>query len=171
MKKSWYLIFLALPIIALSIFLLNPKSSSNGEGKKAMDFTLSDVEGNKFTLSQFNGNVVILNFFATWCKFCRMEIPHLVELYNQYKDKGLTVISISVDRNPHEVLKPFIQSYSINFPVLIGEENVVNEYFGGNQGIPFNVVIDKNGYIRKTYVGVREKSVFENDLKELSEEK
>lgn len=85
----------------------------------------------------------------------------------------MTVISISVDRNPHEVLKPFIESYSINYPVLIGEENVVNEYFGGNRGIPFNVVIDKKGYIKKTYVGWEDKNrlLLENDFKELSGEK
>ncbi|MGQ9619272.1 MAG: TlpA family protein disulfide reductase, partial [Candidatus Aminicenantia bacterium] len=107
-----------------------------------------------------------LNFFATWCRFCRMEIPELVSLASEYKDK-VHIFSISVDENPQQVLPKFINDYKINYPVLLFNESVVSAYGGLTEGIPYTVLIDKNGIIRKTYLGARDKKVFTADIEKL----
>ncbi len=134
--------------------------------EKAYNFILRDLSGKTYKLSDYKGKVVLVNFFATWCRFCRMEIPHLVSLTSEYKDK-VQIFSISVDQNPHQVLKKFIEDYEINYPVLIATDDVVTGYGGLAEGIPYTVLIDQNGIIRNSYLGARDKKVFENDINKL----
>ncbi len=134
--------------------------------EKAYNFYLQDLSGKFYRLSDFKGKIVILNFFATWCRFCRREMPELVSIASEYKDK-VQVISVSVDRNPEEVLPKFISDYKINFPVLLATDEVISGYGGLTEGIPYTVVIDKNGVITNTYLGARKKEVFEADINKL----
>lgn len=155
MKKNFiFLLFLLL--IVPSLFAQD----------KAYNFVLQDISGKTYRLSDYKGKIVLVNFFATWCRFCRMEIPQLVSLASEYKDK-VQVFSISVDQNPYQVLKKFIEDYKINYPVLIATDDVVAGYGGLTEGIPYTVLIDKNGIIRNTYLGARDKKVFENDINKL----
>lgn len=134
--------------------------------QKAYNFVLQDLSGKTYKLSDYKGKIVLVNFFATWCRFCRMEIPQLVDLASEYKDK-VQIFSISVDQNPYQVLEKFIKDYKINYPVLIATDDVIAEYGGLTEGIPYTVLIDKNGIIRNTYLGARDKKVFENDINKL----
>jgi len=134
--------------------------------KKAYDFSLHDLSGKAYRLSDYKGKIVIVNFFATWCRFCRMEIPELVAIASEYKDK-VQIFSISVDDNPFDVLPKFIRDFKINYPVLIASEDVISAYGGLTEGIPYTVLIDGNGIIVNTYLGARKKEVFENDIKRL----
>jgi len=133
--------------------------------ESAPSFTLQDMDGEKVSLSDLKGKIVILDFWATWCPPCVMEIPHFVELYKQYKEQGFAMVGISLDRGGIDVVKSFAQKYGINYPILISDGQVAKAY-GDITSIPTTFVIDSAGNIRRKYIGYRDKSVFEADIKE-----
>jgi peroxiredoxin len=135
----------------------------------APSFTLQDLNGKQVSLSDFKGKVVVLDFWATWCPPCVKEIPHFIELYEQYKDQGFAMVGISVDREGAGVVSSFAQKYSINYPVLMTDGRIEKAY-GDITSIPTTFVIDKAGNIRQKYVGYRDKAIFEADIKALLEE-
>ena len=126
------------------------------------------------SLAAFRGKVVILDFWATWCGPCRMEIPGFIALQNKYRDKGLEVVGVSIDPiaprgNPGgaPAVAPFMQSNGINYTILmVNSPNALRGY-DVSQGIPTTYVLDRNGQIVRTYVGVRPQSVFESDINSL----
>jgi len=134
--------------------------------KPAPDFALFDIYGEKKHLSDFSGNVVILDFWATWCPPCKAEIPHFIELYNEYKDEGLEIIGVALDWNAERVVRPFAEENGITYTLLLGDEKV-GDLYGGIISIPTTFLIDRKGGIRKKYIGYRDKEVFEKDIKEL----
>ena len=107
-----------------------------------------------------------MDFWATWCPPCRAEIPHFVELYSEYKEKGLEIIGVALDRSGAKAIEPFKKANNINYTLLIGNDTV-SDLYGGIMSIPTTFVIDKNGIIRKRYIGYRDKEVFEKDILEL----
>ncbi|MBL7074465.1 TlpA family protein disulfide reductase [candidate division KSB1 bacterium] len=132
----------------------------------APDFILKDLNGKEHRLLDYRDKVVILDFWATWCGPCRMEIPHFINLQKEFGDKGFQMIGIGLDKGGKEILAPFAKKKGINYPILIGDERVVKDY-GGIRGIPTTFVISPQGKIFRKYVGYRGKSVFENDIKTL----
>jgi peroxiredoxin len=134
--------------------------------KEAPDFTLTDLSGQPVTLSEHRGKVVLLDFWATWCPPCRKEIPHFVELYDQYRDQGLEIIGISLDQAGVETVQKFAEEYQINYPVVMGHAEVAGSY-GGIRGIPTTFAISREGKIVETYVGYRDREVFESIIKSL----
>jgi len=141
----------------------NPSLSSL---PRAPNFVLKDVNGNRVSLSDFKGKVVLLDFWCTWCLPCRAEIPHFVDLYSTYRNKGLQIVGIALE--PHNVkgVKKFVQKYRINYPVLIGDYKVSFDY-GGISSIPTTFIITRDGKIFRGYLGYQEKSVFEKDIQVL----
>ena len=133
-------------------------------GKAAPSFTLQDLNGKPVSLSDFKGKVVILDFWATWCGPCVIEIPHFIELYEQYKDRGFAMVGISLDRQGVGIVKSFIQKYRVNYPILM-TDGQVDKAYGGITYIPTTFVIDAAGNIRQKYVGYQDKAVFEADIK------
>ena len=142
------------------------KAPPGPSAKSAPSFTLQDLNGKQVSLSDFKGKVVILDFWATWCPPCVKEIPHFIELYEQYKDQGFAIVGISLDRKGISVVKSFAQKYRVNYPILMADGQVDKAY-GGIPGIPTTFVIDSAGNIRQKYVGYRDKAVFEADIKAL----
>ncbi|MBI5207459.1 MAG: TlpA family protein disulfide reductase [Candidatus Firestonebacteria bacterium] len=134
--------------------------------KKAPDFTLKNINNENITLSSFDGKVIILNFWATWCPPCRNEIPGFIELYNSYKDKNFVIIGVSLDNDGKAVLESFIKEHGINYPVLLGN-NEVTRLYGGIRGIPTTFIINKNRDIVQSFIGFRDKAIFENEIKKL----
>lgn len=133
----------------------------------APDFTLKRIGEGDYTLSKEAKNkVVILDFFATWCGPCKMEIPGFVELYQEYKDQGLEIIGASVDGDPPKVIPSFANKYGIDYPILIADPMIVAAY-GGIRGIPTTFIIDKKGNVVNKHVGYVSKKVFEEEIKEL----
>ncbi|MEW5766581.1 MAG: TlpA disulfide reductase family protein [bacterium] len=132
----------------------------------APDFTLEKLGGGTLTLSALVGKVIVLDFWATWCPPCRAEIPAFVELYSEYKDKGVEIIGLSLDRQGKEVVDSFAQKHKINYPLMMATPEVVMAY-GGIRSIPTTFLIDQQGNVIKYHVGFASKEVFESEIKTL----
>jgi peroxiredoxin len=135
-------------------------------------FSLPDLNGRKVDLVSFKGRVVILEFWATWCGPCREEIPVLNELYRKYKDRGLVVIGISLDRKePKEVMK-FLDQLQVEYINVMGGEEILEKYsqiakLGPIRAIPATFVIDRNGQVCQKFLGLTEKGILEETLQPL----
>jgi thiol-disulfide isomerase/thioredoxin len=131
-----------------------------------LNFTLKDMNGVTVNLASFKGRVILLNFWATWCGPCKLEIPDLVELQEQY-GSDLVVLGFSVDDTPDQ-LKPYASEYEMNYPVLVGlgHENV-QEAYGPLFGIPVSILIDREGRIARKMSGIRSKEQFEREIQPL----
>jgi cytochrome c biogenesis protein CcmG/thiol:disulfide interchange protein DsbE len=136
------------------------------ERKPAPEFTLKDGEGNDVSLADFRGKVVLLNFWATWCGPCKIEMPWFVEFQRKYKDQGFSVVAVSLDEEGWEVVRPFAEDMKLNFPVLLGDDELA-ERFGGVQALPTTFIIDKQGRIYNTHMGLVSMSDYEDEIKKL----
>ncbi|MFA6078222.1 MAG: TlpA disulfide reductase family protein [Candidatus Omnitrophota bacterium] len=133
-------------------------------GQAAPEFSLNDPDGKTVSLSEFQGKVIILDFFASWCPPCREEIPDFIALQSQYGSQGFTMIGVSLVTA--QETKDFAAKTGINYPLVIDDGKVSNAY-GPIRSIPTTFVIDKNMNIVKMYIGYRPKEEFENQIKEL----
>jgi len=120
-------------------------------GEAPFDFTLSDMNGQQVDLKQYAGKPVLLNFWATWCGPCKVEIPELVALQDKYRDEGFTVLGVSID-DPAEELKAFAAEYKMNYPVLMADEAIQNAY-GPLFAIPVTYFIKKDGTVCRKHFG------------------
>jgi peroxiredoxin len=132
----------------------------------APDFTLPTTDGRSIKLSDLKGKVVIVDFWATWCRPCRKGIPDLIELKKKYGKKGFEIIGISVDIDTKNEVVPFMKTYGINYPIVYGNPYVYQQY-GGVQAIPTSFVIDKQGKIIASYEGLITPDIYENHIKKL----
>ncbi|MFQ6615463.1 MAG: TlpA family protein disulfide reductase [Fidelibacterota bacterium] len=145
---------------------LEPPSGGNPFiGKIAPDFQLADVEGNQVSLTDLQGKVVVINFWATWCAPCREEIPGFVKLQDKYGD-DLAIVGISMDLDGPAVVPQFVEDFGINYIILYGDEAVSRAY-GGITGIPTSFVLDRNLVVRRVYIGYRPDHQFEQDIESL----
>ena len=136
-------------------------------GKPApLHYTLKDMHGVDVKLESFKGKVILVNFWATWCPPCKVEIPDLVALQQQYAD-DLVVLGFSTDDSPED-LKKFAAEYRINYPLLVGSgREDVQDAFGPSYGIPVSVFIDRNGMIAERFSRMATKEQFEQVIKPL----
>ena len=149
-------------------------SKSNAENAiLAPDFTLADLKGQKISLSDLKGKVILLNFWGTWCGPCKREIPDFVSLSKKHKKNGLEIIGVTLSSGSPEKIQDFSQKWKINYTLLTdingNETQSVTARYGQATsqpitGIPTTFIIDREGYIRKRYVGPRSEEVFYKDL-------
>ena len=132
----------------------------------APNFTLKDSEGADVSLADYKGKVVLLNFWATWCGPCKIEMPWFVEFQRKYKDQGFTVLAVSLDEEGWDVVKPFLEEMELNFPVLLGNDEMADE-FGGIMALPTTLIIDKEGQIVSRHMGLVERAEYEKDIEGL----
>jgi len=137
--------------------------------QEAPDFVLTDISGEQVKLSDFRGKVVILDFWATWCGPCKMEIPHFISLYDEYADDGLEIVGVAMDRNGIQAVVPFVEQRGIDYVSLLGDAKVASLY-GGIRGIPTTFVIDRKGRVVSKHVGYRDRAVFESEIVPLLKE-
>jgi peroxiredoxin len=132
-----------------------------------LDFSIKDMNGAQVKLADYKGKVILMNFWATWCGPCKMEIPAFVQLYDQYKDRGFVILGISTDDEP-DALKSYAQEYRMNYPVLVGRdrEDLLDAY-GPIYGIPTSYFITRDGAICKKHMGPATKEEFEQTIKSL----
>jgi cytochrome c biogenesis protein CcmG/thiol:disulfide interchange protein DsbE len=140
-----------------------PAPAKSGKVNAAPDFTLVAVDGKKHSLSDYKGQVVLLDFWATWCGPCRMEIPHFKQLHEKYKDKGLAILGVSLDQQGAAAVKPFVEKHQIPFPSLLANAEVYQAY-GKPTSIPTTFLIDRKGQVQKIYRGYQDLAVFEADI-------
>jgi peroxiredoxin len=135
--------------------------------KAAPEFALKDSNGATVHISDYRGKVVVLDFWATWCGPCKIEIPWFMEFEQTYKDRGFAVVGISMDDDGWEVVKPYIQNRKMNYRVLLGDDHVGNLY-GGVESLPTTFLIDREGRIAATHIGLsRSKDEFRNEIEHL----
>jgi thiol-disulfide isomerase/thioredoxin len=130
-------------------------------------FALESVRDGKIVESNiFDGKVLLLTFFATWCPPCVEEIPVLVELQNELADAGFSVVGLSVDQQGPSIVASFVEKRSINYPVLMAESKTTMD-FGGVYGIPVAFLVNKSGNVVKKYTGYVQHEILEKDIRSL----
>jgi thiol-disulfide isomerase/thioredoxin len=131
---------------------------------KMPHFVLSSAsDGKEVDSDQFQGQVLLVTFFATWCPPCIEEIPALINMQDKYKEKGFSVIGISVDQGGAKTVAKLVEKTGINYPVLMADSKITRD-FGGIVGIPTSFLINKSGNVVKSYPGYVPSSLLENDI-------
>jgi peroxiredoxin len=134
--------------------------------KPAPDFALNDVSGRPVRLSALKGQVVLLNFWATWCGGCKVEIPWFIDFERTYSRRGFAVLGVSFDDDGWKAVKPYIAAKQVNYPVMMGNPRVAALY-GGVDALPVTFVIDKSGRIAATHLGLISKSDYQAEIEKL----
>ncbi len=147
-------------VVSAVLFFPYVAVSQGSELPDAPDFVLKDLDGNEVTLNDFEGKVLFINFWATWCPPCREEIPGFIDMYKKYHDKGMEILGVSLDFQGAEVVKKFAAQYEINYPLVMGTEQFVQDYQPGPY-IPVTIIIDRQGKIREQHAGYLGKNTLE----------
>jgi len=139
-------------LIAL-LFISSSHAYALSVNQMAPDFTLPSAAKQNVRLAELRGQVVMLNFWATWCNPCRVEIPHLQDLYNQYKDIGFTVIGVNIDNNKTKANR-MARNLGAKFPILFDNTQTVSKLYS-IKAMPFTLLIDRDGRIREIFYGYK----------------
>ena len=115
-------------------------------GYLAPDFNLRNLKGNYQSLNSFSGQVVVLNFWATWCVPCRVEMPSFEKLYRRYRSEGVVVLAVTLDKNSKKKVKSFVEEHGLSFPILFDAEGEVERLYP-SMTIPFTYVLDREGRV------------------------
>jgi len=142
---------------------------SESKRQQAPNFKLKDASGDVVNLADYRGKVVLVNFWATWCGPCEVEIPWFVEFEQKYKDQGFAVLGISMDDDGWKAVRPYIASHKINYRVMIGSE-VVSQQFGDIDSLPTSFILDRQGRIATNHVGLVDKRDYRNEIVKLLED-
>lgn len=180
MNKRWIMAFAAAGAVALLSVpllldgtgtsaggLLPPPSNGACKAESAanLDFTVKDMNGASVKLADYKGKVVLLNFWATWCGPCKMEIPEFIELQKAYGDKGFAIIGVAVEDTP-EAVRKYAGEMKINYPLVMNQEDIESVY-GPVYGLPMSFFIARDGSICKKHLGPISKEAAEKEIKGL----
>lgn len=159
-------------ILVVAAFVIVPRLSQKGDAPqtpgvtKAIDFTLPMSGGKgQMVLSSYQGKVVLLDFWATWCPPCKEEIPHFVKMQGEWGSKGFQILGVALDKDGDKAVVPFAQKYGINYPLALDDGAIADQY--GVRSIPTTLLIDKQGHVVKRYVGFVAPETFEKDISAL----
>ena len=140
---------------------------SEKDRKAAPDFALKDANGKIVHLSDYLGKVVLLDFWATWCGPCKIEIPWFMDIERRNKDRGFEVLGVAMDDDGWEAVKPFAKQLGINYRLVMGNDQTATMY-GGVDALPTTFLIDRSGRIAKTHIGLETgKDGFQNEIDSL----
>ncbi len=134
---------------------------------EAPDFTLPAMEGGNATLADYAGSVLLLNFWATWCRPCRIEMPWFVEFQDAFAERGFGVLGVSVDETAWDVVRPFLDREPVNYRIAVADTTQRLTPFGPITVLPTTWLIDRQGRLAATHVGLVDRTVLENDLQQL----
>jgi peroxiredoxin len=163
-------ISLAFACLALLFVLHASAQAAEKEGMIAPNFTLKNLDGEEVSLSQFRGKHVLINFWATWCGPCKVEMPSLETLYQRFKNKNFALLAISNDMFGATIVKPFIKANNLNFTILLDQRLKASNAFGVTS-LPATYMIDPQGKIIGALFGAEDWATpsnilyFENLLK------
>jgi thiol-disulfide isomerase/thioredoxin len=140
---------------------LKPESAR----KMAPEFDLREADGKDVRLSALKGRVVVVNFWATWCHGCQLEIPSFIEVQKKYADRGLTIVGISLDDDGWKSVRPWIKERRVNYPIVIGNWSLGQKY--GVTGLPETALVDREGRVANTFAGVVDRTALEQQVQTL----
>ncbi len=159
-----------LGVVACSFFDREParheELRDTSDRKKAPDFSLKDANGKVVHLSDFKGKVVLLDFWATWCGPCNIEIPWFTDFERKYKDRGFEVLGVSMDDDGWKAVTPFVAAKKINYRIVLGDDMTGDQY-GSIEALPTTFVIDRDGRIASVHIGLSGKKEFEDAIEKL----
>ena len=142
-------------------------SLNDAVGQPTPVFSLKDANGQMVRPADYKGKVVLLDFWATWCGPCKIEIPWFMEFERQFKDQGFAVVGVSMDEDGWNAIKPYVQNMKMNYRILLGNDDVSTAY-GGLDSLPTTLLIDRQGKIASVHVGVSMgKEEFKNAIVQL----
>ena len=150
------------PAGATEVAAFKGSEQADLSGQKAEDFTLSDLAGKSLRLSSLKGKVVLIDFWATWCGPCRIEMPSIQKLHREFKDRGLVVLGVNAGEEATAV-RPFLKKYGYDFRILLDHDQAVGRRYQVD-GIPTMFIIDKGGTISSHFVGVRDEATLRDAL-------
>ena len=139
---------------------------SDKDRKPAPSFSLTDASGTPVSLADYRGKVVLLNFWATWCGPCEVEIPWFIEFEQKYKDRDFAVLGVSFDDDGWKSVRPYIAAHKINYRIMIGTEKM-SQLYGGVDALPTSFIVDRQGRIAAQHVGLVDKSDYQNEILKL----
>jgi peroxiredoxin len=134
--------------------------------KSAPEFTLRDAQGKGLRLADYKGKVVLLNFWATWCGPCKTEIPWFIEFQKEFEQRGFTVLGVSMDEDGWKAVNPYVAEHKINYPIILGNEEVIERY-GGIEALPTTFVIGRDGKIAFIHSGLISRKEYEKEIGKL----
>ena len=142
-------------------------AKASKDRKPAPDFTLKDASGASVKLSDYRGKVVLLNFWATWCGPCVIEIPWFQEFEQQWKSKGFEVVGVSMDEDGWSAVKPYITAHKLNYRILLGNDSV-GQLYGGLDALPTTFLIDRDGrFAFPPHIGLAGKNEYSSEIESL----
>lgn len=159
-------------LVSSAVGFLSCSSASNAKAESVRDvkdrknapkFALKDADGKIVKIEDYKGKVVLLNFWATWCGPCKIEIPWFVEFEQRYKDKGFAVLGVAMDEEGWEVVKPYVTDKKVNYRVVVGDDSTAQLY-GGVDSLPTTFLIDREGKIAGVHIGLVSKGDYEKDI-------
>ena len=167
-------VIILVPVVVLGLVMAGcsndtfnlPPAEEVNVGNAAPDFQVSDLDGKPVSLSDFQGKPILINFWASWCRPCRTEMPYIQQVYEEWSNKGLVVLAINIGETPSET-KEFMQDYELSFPVLLDIKRLVAQEYNV-WSIPTTFFIDKNGIIQAKIIGAfPSKAAIETKLGEI----
>ena len=174
MKRNAIVLAVVIAAVALMLFagvrMARTKAGTvklkpvGNNGSVAPDFELKSLDGTPVRLSDYRGKAVLLNFWATWCAPCKIEMPWFVDLQKQYAPQGLQVIGVAMDDSGEDTIAKFAKQMGVNYPVLIGKE-AVGDAYGGVEFLPTTFFIDRQGKVVDRVFGLVSHSDIEDDVK------
>jgi cytochrome c biogenesis protein CcmG/thiol:disulfide interchange protein DsbE len=155
----------------LAVYLVSPTRRPVGAkavtGRKAApDFTLEHATGQPVRLADYKGKVVLLNFWATWCGPCKVEIPWFMEFEKSYRDRGFAVLGVSMDDDGWQAVKPYLAAQRVNYRIALGNDRV-SELYGGIDSLPTTVLIDREGRVASVHLGLVSRSECATEIQQL----
>ena len=159
-----------LGVAACSFYDREPETrhvlKADSKRQVAPEFALKDAGGKLVHLSDFKGKVVLLDFWATWCGPCNIEIPWFMEFERKYKDRGFEVLGVSMDDDGWKAITPFVERKKINYRIVLGDDKT-GDLYGSVEALPTTFVIDREGRIASVHVGLSGRKDFEDAIEKL----
>ncbi len=173
-RNSWVWVIVVLTVAVMLVsapYLVKRAGMSRGRvaqndltGKNAPEFALESLQGATVHLSDYRGKAVLLNFWATWCPPCKIEMPWFEDLQKQYGPQGLQVVGIAMDDASKDDISKFAKAVGVNYTILLGKDSVGDAY-GGIPYLPSTFLIDRDGKVVNRILGLKSRSEIEDDVK------